>query len=234
MRSFKDVRHALRRRWHERLGSAKHSKPGLDGLDDKLAKYLDFDGGFFIEVGANDGFTQSNTYYLEKFKGWRGILIEAVPELFARCRRERPASRVYNCALVAQTYPEATIEINYANLMSLVVGARSTRQAEDQHVQEGMRVQELPSSYRVRVPARTLDSILSELQPQTSIDFFSLDVEGYEVAVLQGLSLERYRPRFVLVETHALADVNAVLAGHYDVVDQLTCHDYLYHRKVDR
>ena len=44
------------------------SKPGLNGLDDKLEKYLDYTNGFFIEAGGNDGFLQSNTYYLEKFK----------------------------------------------------------------------------------------------------------------------------------------------------------------------
>src|SRR4051812_36881077 len=44
----------------------------LYDMDRKLAKYLDFRGGTFIEAGANDGIAQSNTYYLEKHLGWTG------------------------------------------------------------------------------------------------------------------------------------------------------------------
>ena len=36
---------------------------GLDGLDRKMLGFIDFDGGYFVEVGANDGVAQSNTLY---------------------------------------------------------------------------------------------------------------------------------------------------------------------------
>jgi hypothetical protein len=48
----------------------------LDNLDVKLERYLDFDGGTFVEAGANDGVAQSNTLYFEWRRGWRGLLIE--------------------------------------------------------------------------------------------------------------------------------------------------------------
>ena len=41
---------------------------GKNDLDIKLEKYLNFSNGFFIELGAHDGITQSNTYYYEKKK----------------------------------------------------------------------------------------------------------------------------------------------------------------------
>ena len=55
---------------------------GLNGLQDKkVLKYLPTAPGFFIEAGANDGLKQSNTFYLESRRGWRGLLVEPIPEL---------------------------------------------------------------------------------------------------------------------------------------------------------
>ena len=61
---------------------------GKNNLDIKLEKYLNFSNGFFIELGAHDGITQSNTYYYEKNKNWRGVLIEPTPKLFKMCKKK--------------------------------------------------------------------------------------------------------------------------------------------------
>ncbi len=55
--------HSSIERWisNYRLESAKAIKyTALNELDKKLEKYLDFDHGYFVELGANDGLTQSN------------------------------------------------------------------------------------------------------------------------------------------------------------------------------
>jgi hypothetical protein len=39
---------------------------GLNGLDKKMEAYLGYDNGYFVELGANDGVSQSNTLYFEK------------------------------------------------------------------------------------------------------------------------------------------------------------------------
>lgn len=223
----------FRRRLYEALGNAKYSRPSLNNLDEKLAKYLDFKGGFFIEAGGNDGYTQSNTYYLEKMLDWRGLLVEAVPELYEACRKERGQSRVEHCGLVAPDFPNATIEIHCANLMSLVEGARKTQDEQQQHLEKGVAIQQLEQTKTVQVPARTLESLLDELaerngRPISHIDFFSLDVEGYELPVLQGLNLDRYRPKYLLVEATYFDEVNDFLSERYEIVEQMSHHDYLY------
>jgi FkbM family methyltransferase len=182
-------------------------------------------------VGANDGYSMSNTYYLEKILGWQGVLVEAVPELYERCRKQRRKANVFNCALVAQDYGESTIEVHFADLMSLVEGSRKTSDAQANHIAEGVRLQHLAESYTVRVPARTLESILDELPHPLKIDFFSLDVEGYELNVLKGLNLEKYRPKYILAEANFFDEVNTFLTDKYELIEKMSIHDYLYRLK---
>jgi len=222
-----------RRNLYEFFGNPKYSKPALNAIDDKLAKYLGYGGGFFIEVGANDGFTQSNTYYLEKFLGWSGILIEPIPELFEQCRQTRKNSDVFNCALVSNEHNSKAVSMRYANLMSLTEGAFADHSLENEHISAGLKVQNIDESYKIDVPARTLESVLDDVNDKpATIDFFSLDVEGYELNVLKGLNLERYRPRYLLLEdlfnTHEL---HSYLAVYYSLVEMFTDHDYFYQRK---
>ena len=207
------------------------SKPALNNLNDKLLQYIDFDKGFFIEVGANDGYTQSNTYYYEKERGWNGLLIEAIPELYERCTKQRPNSKVVNCGLVEEGFRDKNVKMHWAGLMSTVEGALKTDTQQAMHIKTGLDIQHLDHTYEIEIPARTLTSVLANTADLPEIDFFSLDVEGYELQVLRGLDLERFAPRFILVEARFFDEVNNHLIEHYDLIDQLSVHDFLYRRK---
>ena len=205
-------------------------KMSLGDIDTKLEKYIDYKNGFFIEVGGNDGRTQSNTYYLEYKKNWKGMLVEAVPESFEKCKKNRPNVYVYNCALVSPDYSKSTLLIHYANLMSIGENAMSSDLLKN-HIDRG-RPNGLPT-YSIDVPVATLESILDKISPP-AIDFFSLDVEGAELEVLKGLNLKRYRPKFILIEVRNYNLITNFLQDNgYECVDQLSHHDYLYMDSVD-
>ena len=70
-------------------------------LVNKLKKYLNFENGFFIEVGAHDGIFQSNTLNLEESLGWKGILIEPSLNAYLECIKNRPKSICINLALTS-------------------------------------------------------------------------------------------------------------------------------------
>lgn len=204
---------SLRRQISEKFGSARYSKVALGGLDDKLAQYLNFREGIFIEAGANDGVSQSNTYYLEKALGWSGVLVEPVPRLFNKCRKNRRRSRVFNCALVSPESEGAAIMVcdkGDRGLLSCVAAGEGGAEG-------------VPSE----VVGRTLTSVLEEAC-LSRVDFFSLDVEGYELEVFKGLARARFTPRYILVETAQVEKVDAVLCPAYERIAQLTFHDYLY------
>lgn len=220
----------FRRKIFEAIGSDRYSRPSLYDIDRKLEKYLTHRNGFFIEVGANDGFSQSNTYYFEHFRGWTGILIEGVPELYEKCVLERPRAKVFNCALVADDFTEPYITMKYANLMSIVKGALKSESADENHVKKGSQIQENVIPYEIKVPARTLTSILDECQAN-KIDFLSLDVEGFELNVLKGLDFNKYRPKYMLIEARFKEEIEEYISDLYIQVDRLSVHDFLYQCK---
>jgi FkbM family methyltransferase len=220
----------LRRVLFEALGSDRYSHLALNDLDRKLARHLDFRGGYFIECGANDGLSQSNTYWFERFRGWRGLLIEAIPPKAAECRRNRPGATVVNSALAAD-HSVRFVRMQAADLMAFVVGSFESAEEERQQLQNAKQVQNLQAVAEFEVPARPLADILDEIAPPRP-DLFSLDVEGYELEVLRGMDVTRYRPRHILVETKRLPHVQELLGSHYRLIDQLSHHDYLF-RAVD-
>lgn len=199
---------------------------GLDGLDRKLEPYIDFDNGVFVEAGANDGEAQSNTAYFARHRGWRGLLIEPIPELAERCRRARPESVVENCALVAAGADGRPVPMTYCGLMSVVDGGWSDPAAERNHVEIGSKIQSL-ETYRVDVPGRCI-SVLLDKHKITHVDLLSLDVEGFERQALEGLDLSRHRPSFILVEARFREEIDNLLLPHYEAIAQLSHHDVLY------
>lgn len=207
----------------------------LNDLDLRLLAYLKLKNGFFIEVGANDGISQSNTMYFEKYEGWKGLLIEAIPELAEKCRHNRPRCMVEQCALVAKDYPEEKIEMHYCNLMSMVKGGMRSAEDEDKHLQAGSKFL-APSEqvYTVSVPARTLSQVLDKHRIG-HVDLLSLDIEGYEAEALKGLDIQRHCPDFMLVEVRDRAAIDAVINRSYHPIAVLNINDYvwdiLYRRK---
>lgn len=143
--------------------------------------------GFFIELGAYDGLTQSNTAFLEFERGWKGILIEPSYTQYVSCTKNRPNSICIHGACVSNDHNESTIQGDFQNNMptSSVNGLRNE------------------SNSLTQVNAYTLDSLLETYAKDAPIDLISLDVEGYELEVLKGLSLNKVRPRFLLIEVYA-------------------------------
>jgi FkbM family methyltransferase len=229
------IRRRRARAWRRRRAAGRDdplSRPALHDMDRKLDALLDRDGGFFVEAGANDGYTQSNTYWLSRFRGWRGVLVEPMSLYHEECRAGRPESAVVRAALVPFGHQEPTVRMRFGDLMSSVSGAHGDATADRDWVGPGL-VLGWYDGFEEDVPARTLTAILDELDAP-EVDLLSLDVEGYEPSVLRGLDLDRRAPRWLLVEMHDVEsgrrEIGEVLGERYVEHGLLSPLDVLYRR----
>ena len=183
-------------------------------IQDKLNKIINKNNGFFIELGANDGLFQSNTAFFEKELNWTGILIEPSTKGYELCKINRPNSLCFNYACVSNTYNSDYIYGNFKNNdpMGSVNGTRTN------------------STDLVKIPAITLEKILDKCKI-TNIDFLSLDTEGYELNILEGLNLDKYHPNYILVEIYN-NDYEAIL--NYLLLKNYVLHsNFTNYNKID-
>jgi FkbM family methyltransferase len=204
---------------------------GLGHLDQDLIKIIGTKRGFFVELGANDGITQSNTKTLEMFHGWSGVLIEPSPSNFTKLAKTRsPRTHFVNAACVSFDFQKPQIELTYSNLMTTPMEGTSDIENRQSHAESGRRF--LGRNERVftfTATARTLDSILDEARAPKRIELLSLDVEGGELEVLNGLDHKKYRFSWILVESRDELRMSTFLTSRgYKLRSKLTGHDYLF------
>jgi FkbM family methyltransferase len=204
---------------------------GLNDLDKKLEQYLPEKNGFFVELGANNGVDQSNTLYFERYKGWKGVLVEPVVHNYFKCRENRSKdNRIFCNACVSFGYKHKFVPIAYANLMTTALIATSDIRDKYGHLKNGR--QFLKQNEDVVIfgaLAKTLHEILVESDAPECIDLLSLDVEGAELEVIQGVDLTKFSFRYMCIECRDIDRLRSYLQEHgYALVERLSEHDYLF------
>lgn len=206
---------------------------GLDGLSQRLQPHLEgCSSNFYVEIGANDGVGQSNTYFLERALGWRGLLVEPTIDNFLRLVANRAGDNHFFCAAcVPDGFTDRFVPIVHARRMTTSLGLEADVDPESHIVAAGDRVLRDSDGRPVQfgAVAATLTSLLDRAGSPRTIGFFSLDVEGAELAVLRGVDHGRYRFERLLVEVRDLDRMRRYLEPlDYELRDRLSRHDYLF------
>lgn len=202
-----------------------------DGLDKKMEKYLNYDNGYYVELGANNGFIQSNTYYYEKKRNWKGVLIEPALNKYLECVANRsPANRIFCAACVSFNYKDPFVPIAYSDYMSAPLNLLSDISEPLEHAKTGEKyLNENETVFVFGAKAETLNIILQKASAPTLIDFMSLDVEGAELEVLMGIDHKVFRFKYILVECRDFDRLNEYLSmNNYSFLEKLSRHDYLF------
>lgn len=146
--------------------------------------------GFFCEFGATDGMSLSNTAYLERRLGWRGILAEPARGWQADLARNRPHARIETRCVWSRS--GETLQFKESATRELSSIDSFTR--SDGHARKRSEGQ----SYSVQTIS--LNDLLATHQAPAEFDYLSMDTEGSELQILESLDFARFRPRVITVE----------------------------------
>ena len=143
----------------------------------------------YLDIGAHHPTYLNNTYafYLA---GARGVNVEADPALIPAFKRHRPGDLTLNIGIGPQS---GTMDFYVMSVPSL--NSFSRVDAERYSSQQGVAIERV-----IALPVRRFDEVVDRYLGGAP-DFLSLDVEGWDLAILQSIDFDRYRPHVLCVET---------------------------------
>ncbi len=167
------------------------------GQDKFVAEYL-FPGkerGTFVDIGANDGVTLSNTLFFEERRQWTGLCVEPLPEIFEKLREAR--ERAF-CENVCVSQTEGTLDFAMVEGEDMLSGI-----VESMDKRHHRRIEKEKGRLRMlRLPSLRLQTLL-EKYALDQVDFLSIDTEGSELEVLRSVDFDKTKVGVVCVENNS-------------------------------
>ena len=168
------------------------------GQDQFIEKNF-FDGktdGVFVDIGGYDGINGSNTLFFEKFRHWKGICIEASPMQFEKMAQSR-STECLNIAV--SNFEGEALFFEITKGFEQMSRLKEDLQPEFLDNLEKMNKGKEAESQDITVKVTTFDKIAKE-RDLTHVDYCSIDVEGSEIKVLQGIDFDYTDIRAISIE----------------------------------
>jgi FkbM family methyltransferase len=192
------------------------------GEDAFLRDYFGDRKGLYIDIGGNHPFRLSNTYLLYK-RGWSGLVVEPIYRLYAKHRRFRRRDIQVNAA--------AGNEKGELTFYEMVPSVLSTCNAEEAERLLSSGVAKLLRTYSV--PVLTVASLHQDYLGGRHVSLLSVDTEGHDMPVLEGVDWRSMRPEVIICEANdenAVSAVSGLLSLHgYECQARLGCNILFSH-----
>lgn len=184
--------------------------------------------GTFVDVGAADGITWSNSLTFELNYNWKGLCIEPHPEFFKKLKQNRRATCLQEAVSDAPEAVNFVIVNGYAEMLSGLEKHYDGRHKEriTREVNEHQ-----DQAYKIQMQTKTLGNILQE-HDMDYIDYLSVDTEGAELAILKGIDWQNTYIDLISLEVNYEIDpVNEFMSGlGYNFLGKICC-DAFYSKK---
>jgi FkbM family methyltransferase len=154
--------------------------------------------GYFVDIGASDGISLSNTYILEKDYDWRGICVEPILSDFIKLTGCRNKSICVNKAVYNTSNLKMKFAVKHFNMCSGLVETMDDAVTIDNKVYDrsvNHDLKEIIDVYTV-----TLNDLLNNCNAPKYIEYLSLDTEGSELEILRSIDFNTYKFGVIDVE----------------------------------
>lgn len=192
--------------WHEAhqlcpryFGQCQQTSPFSVVQQDMLLHMLFGDkvGGVFVDVGSVDGFSFSNTYFFERNLNWTGVCIEPNRASLPTLERVRVRAAVVNACVSNHSSQADFLQCTgYTRMLSGLLSAMTPEHHARIKYEIGLHG---GSAEVIQVQVLRLGDILAA-EGITEIDLLSIDTEGAEMTVLQGIDWTAVRISVIIVE----------------------------------
>jgi FkbM family methyltransferase len=179
--------------------------------------------GVFVDIGAHDGISFSNTYFFEKQLGWTGLCVEPLPEIFQKLKANRRAICVDGCIYDQASEAKFLRVKGYAEMLSGVIKNYDPRHLARIYSEIASMG---GSSEVITVKCYNLTQLLLD-NKLTKVDYMSIDTEGGELEILKSIDFSQVEIDVLDVENNYLTpDFEAFLKPlGYVKVAQLGCDE---------
>jgi FkbM family methyltransferase len=179
--------------------------------------------GIFVEIGAHDGISGSNSLFFEETLKWDGICVEAIPSIFNKLINNRKCKCVCNAVWKENTKKVFRIIDGYSEMLSGLVDCY-----EDEHIRRiNNEVAQMGQNFKdVEVECCDINDLLEKYKLY-NIDYLSIDVEGSEFEILNHLNFDVFNIEFLTVENNYKSEkIRDLMKGkNYELICELTIDD---------
>ena len=163
--------------------------------EDRILEYLFFSelkiqSPTYLDIGANYPVAFNNTFFLYA-RGCSGVCVEPDPSLIPALRKQRSRDVVLNVGVGLNEMTEADFYVFTPKGLNTF----SKEEAEFRESFGTYKVQQV-----LKIPLRTINSIIAE-HFTSAPNLLSIDVEGLDLAILQSLDFDKYKPDVICTET---------------------------------
>lgn len=161
--------------------------------------FKNYKHGVFLDVGAHNGISLSNTYFFEKELGWTGICLEPIPEIFNQLKRNRTCQCICGCASSEHDVLKNFVRFKskrYEMYSGLIEKFDPQRRALIKQLMTNKKGHDL-----LQVRCYNLNQILRQAR-LTHINLLSLDTEGGELEILKSLDFSKIHIDVITVENN--------------------------------
>ena len=162
-------------------------------------KYFDNKkSGVFVDIGAHDGISGSNTYFFERELRWSGICLEPIPEVFEKLVKNRNCICSDIAAWTEKTTKKFRKITGHSEMLSGFVDTyhpSHLARISDEFVRHSQDVED------IEVECEDINVILDKWRI-FDIDIFSIDTEGSEYQIIKHLDFGKFKVKVFVIENN--------------------------------